>query len=90
MLTDPHRPVKAEGRPYSVVDGRDSTALAHIITASQNTENGWLVVDGGGNRPAFDQAMTEPAHLTILLFRASEEDLEAVARDLETMPHALA
>jgi chromosome partitioning protein len=90
VLTDPHRRVKAEGRPYSVLDGRDGTALAHIITASQNTKNGWLVVDGGGNRPAFDQAMAEQAHLTILPFRASEEDLEAVARDLETMPHALA
>jgi len=90
VLTDPHRRIKAEGRPYGVLDGRDGTGLAQIITASHNMGNGWLIVDGGGNRPAFDQAMAEQAHLTILPFRASEEDLEAVARDMETMPDALA
>ncbi|WP_434116260.1 hypothetical protein [Paraburkholderia caffeinilytica] len=90
VLTDPHRRVKADGRPYGVLDGRDGNVLAQIITASQSTKNGWLIVDGGGNRPAFDQAMAEQAHLTILPFRASEEDLEAVARDLETMPDSIA
>lgn len=90
VLTDPHRRIKAEGRPYGVLDGRDGNELARIITASHSQGNGWLIVDGGGNRPAFDQAMAEQAHLTILPFRASEEDLEAVARDMETMPDALA
>lgn len=56
VLTDPHRRIKSDGRPYGVLDGRDSAALAQIITASHNMGNGWLVVDGGGNRPAFDQA----------------------------------
>lgn len=90
VLTDPHRRIKAEGRPYGVLDGRDGNGLAQIITASRSMGNGWLIVDGGGNRPAFDQAMAEQAHLTILPFRASEEDLEAVARDMETMHDALA
>ncbi|KMY86024.1 hypothetical protein BUMB_04641c [Candidatus Paraburkholderia calva] len=90
VLTYPHRRIKAEGRPYGALDGRDGNGLAQIITASHSMGNGWLIVDGGGNWPAFDQAMAEQAHLTILPFRASEEDLEAVARDMETMPHALA
>ncbi|KAA0072630.1 hypothetical protein CIW54_28350 (plasmid) [Paraburkholderia sp. T12-10] len=90
VLTDPHRRIKAEGRPYGVLDGRDGAGLAQIITASHNMGNGWLIVDGGGNRPAFDQAMAEQAHMTILPFRASEEDLEAVARDMAAMPDALA
>lgn len=90
VLTDPNRRVKSEGRPYGVLDGRDPNKLAQILTASQSNLNGWLIVDGGGNRPAFDQAMAEQAHLTILPFRASEEDLEAVALDMQAMPNALA
>jgi hypothetical protein len=90
VLTDPHRRVKAEGRPYGVLDGRDGSKLAQILTASQSTKNGWLIVDGGGNRPVFDKTMAEQAHLTVLPFRASEEDLEAVALDLAAMPNALA
>lgn len=90
VLTDPHRNVKAEGRPYGVLDGRDSAQLAQIIAASRNTQNGWLVIDGGGNRPAFDQAMSAEADLTIIPFRDSEEDLDAVSRDLQAMPTALA
>lgn len=90
VLTDPHRLVKAEGRPYGVLDGRDATVLAQILTASQSTKNGWLVVDGGGNRPAFDKEMARTSHLTLLPFRASEEDLEAVALDMAAMPKAIA
>lgn len=90
VLTDPTRQVKAKGRPYGVMDGRDANTLAGIITASRRTENGWLVVDGGGNRPAFDTAMAAEADLCLLPFRASEEDLEAVSRDLTALPNAIA
>lgn len=90
VLTDPHRSVKAEGRPYGVLDGRDPAKLAQIIMASQSTQNGWLIIDGGGNRQAFDKEMAEAADLTILPFRASEEDLEAVSRDLAALPNSLA
>ncbi|WP_109484045.1 hypothetical protein [Paraburkholderia sp. C35] len=90
VLTDPHRNIKAEGRPYGVLDGRDPDNLSQIIVASTSTKNGWLVVDGGGNRPAFDQAMSEAAEMTVLPFRPSEEDLEAVAKDLSAMPGSIA
>jgi len=90
VLTDPHRRVKEHGRPYGVLDGRDASHLAQILTASQITKNGWLIVDGGGNRPAFDKEMAAAAQLTLLPFRASEEDLEAVALDMSAMPRAVA
>ncbi|MBB6158502.1 hypothetical protein HDC30_005760 [Pseudomonas sp. JAI115] len=90
VLTDPHRSLKPEGRPYGVMDGRDGNDLARIITASGSTKNGWLIVDGGGNRPDFDRAIAEQAHLTILPFRDSEEDVEAISRDLSAMPNAVA
>jgi chromosome partitioning protein len=89
-LTDPTRQLKAEGRPYGVLDGRDPVQLAHIIKASQSTLNGWLIIDGGGNRPDFDKAMSAEVGLCLLPFRDSEEDLESVARDLQAMPNAMA
>jgi len=90
VLTDPHRSIKAEGRPYGVLDGRDPLKLAQIITASQNTQNGWLIIDGGGNRQAFDKEMATAADITLLPFRDSEEDLEAVSRDLAALPNSFA
>jgi hypothetical protein len=90
VLTDPNRQLKEEGRPYGVIDGKDPLKLAQIIGASHSTKNGWLIIDGGGNRPAFDKEMAREAQLVLLPFRDSEEDLDAVSLDLKMIPHALA
>lgn len=90
VLTDPHRTLKPEGRPYGVMDGRNAETLARIIAASGDTKNGWLVIDGGGNRPDFDRAIAAQAQLTILPFRCSEEDLETVSKDLSAIPNSVA
>lgn len=90
VLTDPNRQLKTEGRPYAVLDGRDPAQLAQIIDASHTTLNGWLVVDGGGNRPAFDAELAALADLCLLPFRPSEEDLDALALDMRALPNALA
>jgi hypothetical protein len=73
-----------------VLDGREPHQLANILGASHLTLNGWLVIDGGGNRPAFDEAVAAEASLCILPFRASEEDLDTVADDMRRIPNALA
>lgn len=90
VLTDPRRSLKSAGRPYSVLDGRVPANLLKIISASQSVDNGWLVIDGGGNRPAFDKDVSQDADLVLLPFRDSEEDAEVVARGLIDIPHALA
>jgi hypothetical protein len=90
VLTDPNRQIKSEGRPYAVLDGRDPNKLAQIIAASQNTQNGWLIVDGGGNRPALDAELGAEADLCLLPFRASEEDLDTVSQDLQNVSGAVA
>jgi len=90
VLTDPNRQLKEAGRPYGVIDGKDPIKLAQIIAASHSTKNGWLIIDGGGNRPAFDNEMAKEAQLVLLPFRDSEEDLDAVSLDLKSIPHALA
>ena len=90
VLTDPTRQIKSEGRPYGVLDGRDPRKLAQIIDAGQNSLNGWLIVDGGGNRPEFDQELSRFSDFAVLPFRASEEDLDTVSQDLLSMPGSLA
>ncbi|RMW26843.1 hypothetical protein ALO95_200255 [Pseudomonas syringae pv. antirrhini] len=53
-----------------------TTSQPHNLTTSQN-------------RPDLDKAISEEAHLTILAFRGSEEDLETISRDLVAMPNAV-
>src|SRR5271166_5672442 len=89
-LTDPRRKVRGEGRPYAVLDGRFPEQLALILDASRSNLNGWLVIDGGGNRPDFDIEVSRNVDLTVLPFRASEEDIDATAQSLAAMPRALA
>jgi hypothetical protein len=88
--TDPKRALKSEGRPFGVLDGRAPQKLAQILTANQSSLNGWLIADGGGNRPEFDKAMAEQVDMCLLTFRDSDEDDEMVREDLKAMPHALA
>ena len=90
VLTDPRRKIRGQGRPYSVLDGREPNQLANILGASHLTLNGWLIIDGGGNRPAFDEAIAAEASLCLLPFRASEEDLDTVADDMRRIPNAFA
>jgi hypothetical protein len=64
--------------------------LTNILGASHLTLSGWLIIDGGGNRPAFDAAIAAEANLCLLPFRASEEDLDTVADDMRRLPNAMA
>lgn len=90
VLTDPDREVRDKGRPYDVLDGRQPKQLASILSASQSTPDGWLIIDGGGNRPAFDSAIAEEVDLCIFPFRPSHEDLDTVSRDMDRIANALA
>jgi hypothetical protein len=90
VLTDPEKKLKTEGRPYGVIDGKNPAILAQIIAANANVANGWLIVDGGGNRPAFDAAMAEQADLCLLPFGDDDEMTDCVKNDLEAMPGGLA
>jgi chromosome partitioning protein len=90
VLTDPDRKIRSKGRPYEVLDGTEPKELAKIMKASQITSGGWLIIDGGGNRPAFDSAIAEEADLCIFSFRPSHEDMDTVADDMERISNALA
>lgn len=91
VLTDPDREIRDKGRPYGVLDGRDPKKLAAILNASQTiSDGGWLIIDGGGNRPAFDAEIASAVDLCIFPFRPSQEDLDTVSMDLDRIPNALA
>jgi chromosome partitioning protein len=89
-LTDPQRRLRGEGRPYAVLDGRLPAQLAVILNTARHNLSGWLFIDGGGNRPAFDKEIYETVELTVIPFRASEEDIDTVAENLRALPKAFA
>lgn len=90
VLTDPDREIRGKGRPYEVLDGREPKELANILNASRKTSDGWLIIDGGGNRPAFDAAIADEVDLCIFPFRPSHEDMHTVSKDLDRINTALA
>src|SRR3984957_8424982 len=90
VLTDPDREIREKGRPYDVLDGRQPKQLANILSASQGTRDGWLIIDCGGNRPAFDLEIAQEVDLCIFPFRPSHEDMDTVSRDLDRITNAVA
>jgi hypothetical protein len=57
---------------------------------SQTAFSGWVIIDGGGNRPAFDEEVAKASDLCILPFRASDEDADTVIDDLARIPNSIA
>jgi hypothetical protein len=90
VLTDPDREIRDKGRPYDVLDGRQPKQLAAILDASRSAPDGWLIIDGGGNRPAFDLAIADEVDLCIFPFRPSHEDMDTVSKDMDRIANALA
>ena len=90
VLTDPTRKLRAEGRPYSVLDGRNPEHLAAILKANQSSLNGWLFIDGGGNRPQFDRAVAAECVVCLLPFKDSQEDVDSTLTDLTDIPNSYA
>ena len=82
VLTDPDREIRDKGRPYDVLDGRKPEELANILSASLSAPDGWLIIDGGGNRPAFDAEIAGEVDLCIFPFRPSHEDMDTVSMDM--------
>src|ERR1017187_406704 len=64
VLTDPKRKIRGEGRPYAVLDGRLPEQLAVILQSSASNLNGWLIIDGGSNRPDFDAEVSKHVDMT--------------------------
>ena len=74
--------------PFSMAGLPEQLAL--IFDSSRSNLNGWLFIDGGGNRPDFDVEVARNCDLPVIPFRASEEDIDTVARSLTAIPNAFA
>jgi hypothetical protein len=85
VLTDDRELPKDDNRVYSVIDGRTVNQLEQAVaTAKEHNGAGVLVIDGGGNRAAVDKLISSVSDAVFLPFGASDDDVETVAKDLET------
>lgn len=73
--TDDREPMKVVGRPYAYIDGRKRENLATIMESLMNGD-GFCIIDGGGNRPEFDQWIAEAVDLVLIPVTADEEAVE--------------
>ncbi len=91
VLTDTGRePLDPAGRRYLLADARTSEAMGKVVDKIMNLK-GWLgVIDGGANRSEMDRKLYGIAHVVLLPFRDSHEDIRTVIRDLEAFPRAYA
>lgn len=91
LLTDTWRDRLSKlGRSYLPFDARSPEQLARAATRLASVPGWYGVIDGGGNRPEMDEHLAELAHVVLLPFRDSHEDLRTVRRDLERFPNAWA
>jgi hypothetical protein len=90
-LTDGGRePLSKANRTYLPVDARTPDALARIAAKLQAVDGWFGILDGGANRPEMDERLSRLAHLVLLPFRDSPEDLRTVRSDLRRFPQAYA
>jgi hypothetical protein len=91
VLTDIGRePLDPEGRRYLTADARSRESLAKVVDKVRGL-NKWIgVIDGGANRSEMDRHLYSLAHLVLLPFRDSHEDMRTVQQDLDAFPRALA
>ena len=90
-LTDGGRePLSKVNRTYLPVDARTPDALARVAAKLQAVDGWFGILHGGANRPEMDERLSRLAHLVLLPFRDSPEDLRAVKSDLRRFPQAYA
>jgi len=81
MHTDDREPLKVSGRPYAYYDARNPETLSTLMGAIIN-DDGFCIIDGGGNRPDFDKWISISVDLVII---PVEPDPEAVELAIEHM-----
>jgi chromosome partitioning protein len=91
VLTDVGRePLDPDGRRYLTADARSRESLSKVVDKIRGL-NKWIgVIDGGANRSDMDRHLYSLAHLVLLPFRDSHEDMRTVQQDLDAFPRALA
>jgi len=91
VTTDPDREIlPSDSRRYLTQDGRDPARLVELLARVEGDPQFVVVIDGGGNRPAFDAVLAEASDITIVPFTPSAEDIRVLRLDLQRIPDAYA
>lgn len=82
--TDDREPMKVDGRPYAYIDGRELERLSSVMGSLMNND-GFCIIDGGGNRPEFDKWIADAVDLVLIPVTADEEAVDLAIETMETM-----
>lgn len=84
MHTDNREPIQVNGRPYLYYDARTPETLSTLVEAAIN-QDGICIIDGGGNRPEFDNWVAGAVDLVIIPITADQEATSLAVRDRERL-----
>jgi len=73
--TDNRDPMIVNGRPYAYIDARELERLSTVMGSLINND-GYCIIDGGGNRPEFDKWIAEAVDLVLIPVTADEEAIK--------------
>lgn len=85
--TDNREPLRVKGRPYAYYDARSPETLATLAQEALNGD-GLFIVDGGGNRPAFDNWIASAMDMVLIPVSPDPEDVQEGLRQAELMDKA--
>ena len=80
--TDNRDPLIIKGRPYAYYDARSPETLAILAKAALNND-GLFIVDGGGNRPQFDNWIASSMDLVLIPVAPDPEDVREGLKQAE-------
>ena len=84
MHTDDREPIQVQGRPYLYYDARKPETLATLVESAIN-QDGLCIIDGGGNRPDFDNWIAETVDLVLIPVTPDQESTSLAISDRERM-----
>lgn len=84
MHTDKRDPITVQGRPYLYYDARTPEKLTTLVEAAIN-QDGLCIIDGGGNRPKFDNWIAKSVDLVLIPVTPDQEATQLAMFDRERM-----
>jgi CO dehydrogenase nickel-insertion accessory protein CooC1 len=84
MHTDDREPIAVNGRPYMYYDARKPEILSTLMGAAINND-GFCIVDSGGNRPKFDKWIAESVDIVLMPVIPDPEGVEMAIKHMQQL-----
>lgn len=84
MHTDDREPIAVNGRPYMYYDARKPETLTTLIGSAINND-GFCIIDSGGNRPGFDKWISESVDLVLMPVIPDPEAVDMAIKHMEEL-----